>query len=350
MKFLVAILIIFLSCSDNTPKDVNIAIVPYKIRKTMRPRLQWEKSLPGEFVGKPFHFEDKLYFATRQGFIYCVDYDGKIIWKRHTRVGMYTGLYVNKYYVWQFTDRGKVYTYSRHNGKYKWGFKIGYVDNRDAVIGHKGRIYVPTVDRGLVCLNDKGYRKWRYRWAIVDKKPIIHKWRIYFADRFGKVICLNAWNGRKIWRVNLKETPSTGAGFDGESLYFGLVHRKIRQVSIKNGEIIRTFKLDFPVTGTPIFYKGIIFGLTGNEIYAIKGERILWISEFSEMAKDSLVIENNKLYFNTRSFIYSYYLNGKQGWVGVVGGNIEGHILKIGNSIYVGTDYGFIYRFNDFLF
>ena len=110
--------------------------------------------------------------------------------------------------IYQLADNGVLYAVRKNTGRRRWRRDLGHLAAASPAIGG-GSLYVPILERrrGLregritsIWLDD-GSTKWsRDLGSRSESSPLLHRGRIYFGTEGGTLYCLNAHNGRTIWR------------------------------------------------------------------------------------------------------------------------------------------------------
>ncbi|HUT10723.1 MAG TPA: PQQ-binding-like beta-propeller repeat protein [Thermoguttaceae bacterium] len=96
---------------------------------------------------------DELYFGSRDGFLYCLGKDGKLIDKYDTHSPLITSPAVTRDYVYVVTDSGWLYCLDRRTMELAWEMKIAaqpLLVSSPAVA--RGRVYVGTQNDGFLCV------------------------------------------------------------------------------------------------------------------------------------------------------------------------------------------------------
>lgn len=127
--------------------------------------LIWNFKTKGGVASSPAIFNSKIFFTSKDGFLYCVNEDGKEVWKNNIGGSISSpAISKNKIFVGtgEFGKDGKFYCFTI-NGKKIWEF-------------------VPN--------------------GGVQSSPVLAFNKIYFATNVldGTIYCLNATNGKLIWK------------------------------------------------------------------------------------------------------------------------------------------------------
>jgi len=151
--------------------------------------IQWVYQTGGEILTSPAIVEEKVYFSSSDGYVYCLDLEtGRYIW-----------------------------SYKIYNGQ------TNYLKSSPAVVD--GKVYIGSVDSMFHCLDaDDGKELWKFKsHDSIDSSPAVIDGKIYFGTGDGFVTCLNADTGDWIWEygpIGSTISTSSPAIVDGK-MYIG---------------------------------------------------------------------------------------------------------------------------------
>jgi outer membrane protein assembly factor BamB len=117
----------------------------------------WSYPVDRTILGSPAVFGDRVYFGSRDGFLYCLRTDGRLAAKFNAHAPIVTGPAVSDRYVYVVADSGTLYALDRITLEHRWEQKIGtgglLVSSPASARGH---VYVGTERDGLVCAGQPG--------------------------------------------------------------------------------------------------------------------------------------------------------------------------------------------------
>lgn len=193
-------------------------------------KVVWAVSNIGDMIGTLTHKESKIYFTDRDGFLYCVDEGGSMLWKTRVSKGIefnsmpvflndnlciaggdgniyifnsYTGILINRLHPMgevsselQVNDtEGFIYFVSsdgvlhcidyNSNNMNKWLYRFGKYKTADFICVDDKKIY-SIVNDGRICVLDAITGSMRSEYSIykdIRSKPILHDGALYFTDR-----------------------------------------------------------------------------------------------------------------------------------------------------------------------
>ena len=126
--------------------------------------LIWDYTTNGAVASSPAIYDNKIFFTTKDGFLYCINENGKELWLKNIGVSISSPAISND----------KIFVGS-------------------GTFGPNGKFY---------CFDTKGQKIWDFiPNGGVQSSPVICDNKIYFATNVedGKIYCLNITNGELIW-------------------------------------------------------------------------------------------------------------------------------------------------------
>jgi outer membrane protein assembly factor BamB len=108
------------------------------------------------------------------------------------------------------------------------------------------RVFVPTVDGELWCLNlDTGERVWSVPLTVGDwGSPAVAIDRVFVGAASGSVSALNAATGRVEWRTQLGAPITTSVRRGKTALFVGTLDGRIHRIALDNGQVLVSRQLD----------------------------------------------------------------------------------------------------------
>lgn len=133
--------------------------------------LLWRYETDGPVMSSPVVHENKLYFTSRDGYLHSLTTDGEISWKR--KIGNSTSS--------PALSHGMLY--------------VG-----TGLLGQTGKLLAYNLDGRVAWVHDVE--------GPVQSSPVVAEGKVYFAtnDLEGEVYCLNALDGKAVWRY--KPSPT----------------------------------------------------------------------------------------------------------------------------------------------
>jgi outer membrane protein assembly factor BamB len=158
-------------------------------------QVEWKYALGEVVLGAVAAGQDRLYFAARDGYVYCLSAAGKELgkWNAHAPIVASPALSGGLLYV--VTETGKLYGLRAEDLELVWEATLGFSGpflSSPAVA--RGHVYVGSQQDGLLCVGKPASRKQEPCWAgclggpgcggTIDNQPLPEKGK--FAWRFPK--------------------------------------------------------------------------------------------------------------------------------------------------------------------
>lgn len=198
----------------------------------------WEFNLVWSFEAKsfsysdPFLYEDKIFFTTVDGNVFCINLKGKELFTRNLSDRFESSIKANN----------RLLFVGDHNGLF-----ICYDYLQDEII-------------------------WEYQttWAI-KLAPILTGNTVILSNLSGEIISLNQISGELIWQLKIdgifNSTPLVFKNIFVQPDLF----KKILFIDIENGKIIKQLNYESRVVMSPTYYNGKIYiGIDRGKILAYK--------------------------------------------------------------------------------
>lgn len=194
-----------------------------KLRATDTGRLLWQFNV-GPIFARPVLRDNRLWVATRNGYVYCLKADGqyppvsakRIAWKFHAGGAVNQAVTVVDGSVYFGANDGVLYSLDRKTGALRWKRELAAAEPRafrqfSKPLVNNGRVYIGGADKHLYCLDAKTGRvlgkaksdDW------IRAKPIAMGDRVYFASMNGTLHALRTEKGtlKKLWTKQLGRHP-----------------------------------------------------------------------------------------------------------------------------------------------
>lgn len=153
--------------------------------------------------------DGKVYIGSMNGIMYCFDAIGNgdgttdLLWMYHTNGAIESSPAIVNGKVYVGSDDGYLYCLGGQHGNFIWKFDTGYLWYRPW----------QTAEQEVPPIHVDGW---------IWSSPAVVNGNVYFSEGRGKIYCLNAESGRKIWSYATGEwgSPSSPAVADGR-VYIG---------------------------------------------------------------------------------------------------------------------------------
>lgn len=254
----------------------------------------------------PVIANDRLFFVTTTGSVYCLDaVTGNEIWKHET--GQSAGFHpfsvaaVNgRVYV----CADNVYCLNATSGDRIWTYSTpeGYADSPLTVVGDK--LYVGADLGGVFCINaTNGFKIWGHETSVwLHSSPAVNDGRVYVG--FGgesKICCFNADNGTLIWSSspNWDFDPQTPTVVEARVYVGSQGDHKIHCFNVIDGSEIWSFKTgDLIVSSPAVAYGRVYIGSWDYIFYCFNATEgsLLWTYGTNGEIESSPAVADGKVF------------------------------------------------------
>jgi outer membrane protein assembly factor BamB len=127
-------------------------------------REKWRFKTGSWILASPKPVGDFIYFVSSDGNMYCIDKDGKLVWKFMTDACMDGSpeVVVEKGILYYSSSNGNLYALYAKSGKEIWRFKTdGEIISCPLL--HEGKLYFGSFDCHFYCIDIKGKEIWRFK-------------------------------------------------------------------------------------------------------------------------------------------------------------------------------------------
>ena len=173
-------------------------------------------------LSSPIIYKGRVYFGSRDGFVYCVDRQGKLQWKFDHQIS--------------------------------WAISTPAIDRDLLVTGTSDGHFVQAIDVNT------GTERWRYRGpTLFWSSPLIVGDQVYIGGFDGQMYCLDLQTGERLTQFWTGGTILSSAVYDGGEIYFGsddgnIYSLKARREGIRTDNSAQPHYV-FYEPGVNIYYK-----------------------------------------------------------------------------------------------
>ena len=256
----------------------------------------WIRGLGGYIEYPPSYCKGVLYVNTVRGTTFAINaHNGAIVWKRWTPGEKPSTPAIAGDRLIVSSKAGTVTAFHRLTGKPLWQVRVrGKVESSPIV--ERGTVFFGATDGRLFAVD---VRNGRIRWAYdtggrINSSPTVFGPRVCITTYAGSIFCLRRSNGAKLWSTYVKrdfvryESFYASASPDGRRLFTIARSGRVVAVNARNGRVLWTRRLPAWGYSTPAVAFGKIFvgdftgtlralnAATGREVWRRRvGSRIL---------------------------------------------------------------------------
>jgi outer membrane protein assembly factor BamB len=169
----------------------------------------------------------------------------------------------------------------------RWSRRVGSL-NASSPAWHANRLYIATLSKAITCLNARnGKIVWRKRLpSRAESSPIVVNGVVIFGSEDGTVYAYRAKNGGKVWTYHAGGAVKGGLAFSKGRLFFGDYSGEVTALQARNGAKIwstgtsgASFNRSGQFYSTPaVAYGRVYLGNTDSFVYSFvaKTGQLAW--------------------------------------------------------------------------
>lgn len=224
------------------------------------------------FGASPLLTKKDIFIGTTAGYLYRIDYDGKIKLEKDINYGIYSTLAFDGKRLYFGTDSKKFVCVDADDGDFEW---IADLDSRviasKAVI-YQGNVITATYKGELYSFNmRRGKLNWKKKLnssVVVD--PIVVGNRAVYAVNNGVVVLVDLNSGKTIWRKRLQGNISNTPQRLGNSLYV-VTNRNVYKLNFYSGASEWNYRVSSNIkTNVTVAGNNILIGSVNGDVYSLR--------------------------------------------------------------------------------
>ncbi len=169
--------------------------------------LEWT---PREMARPAVDDSGRLYVATRDGFVRCLDSDGELVWEYKSKGPFYGSLELDGDRLFVPSADGVLLSLNAPDGTLRWTYRAGEELGSRPVIAN-GLVYVASFADTVFAIDEEtGAWKWQYRRESPAEftirgtaTPAIDFDKLFMSFSDGTAVCLDASDGTLKWERKL---------------------------------------------------------------------------------------------------------------------------------------------------
>lgn len=270
------------------------------------------------------------------------------LWDYNVDAGFYqNSLTLSDAVLFASTLRGEIYAIDISSGK-----RLGHLSKFGGsfycapVINGKNLIFTIDGNKNYSLVNydiTAGKSTWEFNGGFIRSSPIMIDGKIFFANKNGKLFCVSANDGMKVWESQPGEQSTffTSPSSDLNNLYIGNTTGSLFAISLQDGSVVWQndfnggFYCDASVQGTTLF-----IGNDDNYFRAISNNGdVIWEKNLGTKFLSSSTFYNNLVItagINGKVFALDIS-NGEVVWEFQTHGSISASPVLSGNLIFIGS-------------
>jgi len=180
----------------------------------------------------------KIYFYDQGNTLYCLDKEGKALWKKKFEEEITSGLAEFDNKICFGTEKGTFFALSADRGEVLWHFQAGGAIRTTPVFAGN-KIIFGGDSFGLTFLTEEGRLLAQIRANdTIQATPLVEKNFIYFGADDHYFYCFNLKKGKMKWRIKTGGKFSTPPAVDEKRIFFLCWNDVLYCLNKRNGHIL----------------------------------------------------------------------------------------------------------------
>ncbi len=261
-----------------------------KERKT-----DWSFQVGENLASPPYLGKENLYVYDNNATIYCLDKDGKMVWKKKLEENITSGIKEYEGKVFLGTEKGVLLALEGTEGRNLWSFLAGaaihstpvvagetiifgcddhhlyfldfdgqVIDKFEAgdaiqapALADRGELYFGSDDQHFYCLDLNNKRvKWKINMGCrIRSSPVTDKKRIFFLCWNGILYCLDKKHGTILWWKSIPARSSYRLALIEEKIVATSLSNLMVSFDVRNGERVGHFDAVQMIQSNPLWFE-----------------------------------------------------------------------------------------------
>jgi outer membrane protein assembly factor BamB len=193
------------------PPREQIFSVDWRKLLTEPEMLEWQ---PREYTRPAVDDSGRVYVATRDGFIRCLDNEGGLVWEYKTKGPFYGSIELDGDKLIVPSADGVLLCLNAPDGSLRWSYRAGEELGSKPLVAN-GLVYVASFADSVFAVDEEtGAWKWQYRREVPAEftirgvaTPAIDFDKLFVGFSDGSAMCLDANDGTLKWEKKLSNAP-----------------------------------------------------------------------------------------------------------------------------------------------
>jgi outer membrane protein assembly factor BamB len=323
-----------------------------------KPEILWTFKIDDEIKSSPVSCYNKIIIGAGDGYVYCLDLDGKLIWKFNSGNTIEAPALILEGNVYIGNLGGSLFSMDLNTGHENWEYKT---DNQISgspnywKIGEYWYILVGSYDYNLHCVDARsGKLKWKYESDnFINGSAACQSGVAVFGGCDGFLHLVDINTGSLKEKIEVATYVAGSASLSGNYAFVGDYDGKFTCINLKDQKILWQWKdetTNLPFIASPSVLKDrIVIGNDNKYLYCFDKltGRLIWKFNTGSRVEASTVVSINKLLTaNMRGDLFILDSNnGGKLWGYEIGTPISGTPAVLKDKLIVATTDGYIYCF-----
>jgi len=323
-----------------------------------KPGILWTFKIDDEIKSSPVSCNNKIITGAGDGYVYCLDLNGKLIWKFNSGNTIEAPALILEGNVYIGNLDGSLFSINLNTGRKNWEYKT---ENQISgspnywEIGENWYILVGSYDYNLHCVDARsGKMKWKYESDnFINGSASCQAGVAIFGGCDGFLHLVDISTGSLKEKIEVATYVAGSAAISGNYAFVGDYDGKFTCINLKDQKILWQWKdetSNLPFIASPSVLKDrILIGNDNKYLYCFDKltGKLIWKFNTGSRVEASTVVSINKvLTANMRGDLFILDVNnGKKLWSYEAGTPISGTPAVLKDKFIVATTDGYIYCF-----
>ncbi len=201
-------------------------------------RILWRFDAAQPLASPPYCFGEKIYVYDQQNTLYCLDREGREVWKKRIEEQITSGIGEFNNRIHLGTDKGTFLALKAASGEEQWRFQAGGAIRSTPVIAETEIIF-GCDDHNLYILSGEGSLLHKFQAKDkIQSTPLVDKKYLYFGADDHYFYCLKLRTSKPKWKIKTGGKVSTLPVSDGKRVFFLCWNNVLYCLNKRNGSIL----------------------------------------------------------------------------------------------------------------
>lgn len=198
----------------------------------------WQFDCPAPLVCPPYLSESRIFVYDRENFLYCLDRDGKLVWKTALANKLTSGIAESGAQVYVGSNKGLLFCLSTENGKEVWQFQAGGAIQSNLVIW-RDTVLFGCDDHHVYSVDDRGRQRGKHdSGGKIGKTLTVDENLLFFGTENRYLHCVNLNRHKTKWKIRPGGATFVPPVVAGNRVFFLCWNCVLYCVNKKNGTIL----------------------------------------------------------------------------------------------------------------
>lgn len=250
-------------------------------------KIEWTRRVGGRLPSSPAIDGPRILVSSQDGTVTALDRrTGRTVWQVRTAGKVESSPVVVDGTAFFGSHDGRLFAVDSQTGRIRWAYQTGGRINASASV-FKEQVCITTYAGSFVCLDRRtGAERWTtylsrdaFRSESFYASPSTDGTRIYSVARSGKVVAVDASDGRVVWTAGVGGLGYTTPAVSEGTVFAGGFDGRLRAFRASDGDELWSTPVDGRILGAPVVIGPYVFFSTlEGRTYALRVDdgAIVW--------------------------------------------------------------------------